>query len=113
MPKKMVAGPTEAGGEFGVAALPTWQAAGLSLAVVVGHVFNGSGALLFALFSVAVIWTLHRLHAHAPQARTTADLIASVPGAAPAGAIRIIQFVAYVLIGAYTAKSIARWRCPG
>ena len=107
MPKKMVAGPTEAGGDFGVAALPTWQAAGLSLAVVVGHVFNGSGALLFALFSVAVIWTLHRLHTHAPQARTTADLIASVPGAAPAGAIRIIQFVAYVLIGAYTAKSIA------
>ena len=113
MPKKMLVGPTEAGGDFGVvAALPTWQAAGLSLAVIVGHVFNGSGALLFALFSVAVIWTLHRLHAHAPQARMTADLIASVPGAAPAGAIRIIQFVAYVLIGAYTAKSIAAMALP-
>ena len=84
MPKKMVAGPTETGEEFGVAALPTWQAAGLSLAVVVGRVFNGSGALVFGLFSVAVIWTLHRLHTHAPQSRTTADLIASVPGAAPA-----------------------------
>ena len=41
------------------------------------------------------------------KARTTADLIASVPGAAPAGAIRVIQFVAYVLIGAFTAASIA------
>jgi len=112
MPRKMVAGPTKADGEFGVAALPTWQAAGLSLAVVVGHVFNGSGALLFALFSVAVIWTLHRLHTHAPQARTTADLIASVPGAAPAGAIKIIQFVAYVLIGANTATSIAAMALP-
>ena len=112
MPKKMVTGPTEAGGDFGIAALPTWQAAGLSLAVIVGHVFNGSGALLFALFSVAVIWTLHRLHAHAPQARKTADLIASVPGAAPAGTIRIIQFVAYVLIGAYTAAIIAAMALP-
>ena len=52
MPKKMVAGPTDAGGDFGVAALPTWQAAGLSLAVIVGHVFNGSGALVFGLLSV-------------------------------------------------------------
>jgi hypothetical protein len=107
MPKKMVAGPTNTGGDFGVAALPTWQAAGLSLAVVVLHVLNGSGALVFGLLSVGVIWTLQRLHTHAPHARTTADLIASVPGAAPARAISVIQFVAYVLIGAFTAAGIA------
>ena len=107
MPKKMVVGQGEAGGGLGVTALPTWQATGLSLAVIVGHVFNGSGAILFGLLSVGVIWTLHRLHTHAPGSRTTADLIASVSGAAPAPAIAIIQFVAYVLIGAYTAKGIA------
>jgi hypothetical protein len=107
MPKKMVTGVTETGGGFGVAAVPAWQAAGLSLAVIVGHVFNGAGALVFGVFSVGVIWTLQRLHAHAPHARTTADLIASVPGAAPAGAVRIIQFVAYVLIGAYAATGVA------
>jgi hypothetical protein len=107
MPKRMVAGPREAGGGLGVAALPTWQATGLSLAVIVGDVFNGSGALVFALLSIGVIWTLHRLRDHAPQARTTADLIASVPGAAPARAVRVIQFTGYALIGAYTAKSIA------
>jgi hypothetical protein len=107
MPKKMVARQGEAVGGLGMTALPTWQAAGLSLAVIVGHVFNGSGALVFGLLSVGVIWTLHRLHAQAPRSRTTADLIASTPGAAPAQAIVVIQFVAYVLLGAYTAKSIA------
>jgi hypothetical protein len=62
MPKKMVARQVEAGGRSGVTALPAWQATGLSLAVIVGHVFNGSGAMVFGLLSVAVIWTLHRLH---------------------------------------------------
>jgi hypothetical protein len=107
MPKKMVAGQGETGGGLGVTALPVWQATGLSLAVIVGHVFNGSGAIMFGLLSVGVIWMLHRLHTHAPGSRTTADLIASAPGAAPAQAIAVIQFVAYALIGAYTAKSIA------
>jgi hypothetical protein len=96
-----------AGGGLGVAALPMWQAAGLSLAVIVGHVLNGSGALVFGLLSVGVIWTLHRLHAHAPESRSTADLIASVPGGAPASAVRLIQFAAYVLLAAYTAKALA------
>ena len=107
MPKRAVTGQGEAGGWFGPAAIPTWQAAGLSLAVTVGHVLNGSGALVFGLLSVGVIWTLHRLHAQAPQSRTTADLIASVPGAAPARAISAIQFTAYVLIGAYVARTAA------
>jgi hypothetical protein len=107
MPKKMVSGQGEPGGRLGVTALPTWQATGLSLAVIVGHVFNGSGAMVFGLLSVGVICTLHRLHTHAPGSRTTADLITSASGAAPAPAIVVIQFVAYVLIGAYTAKSIA------
>ena len=62
MPKKMVTGQGEAGGGLGVTALPTWQATGLSLAVIVGHVFSGSGAIVFGLLSVGVIWTLHRLH---------------------------------------------------
>jgi hypothetical protein len=43
-----------------------------------------------------------------PESRTTAELIASVPGAAPAWAIRIVQFAAYVLIGAYAATGIAQ-----
>lgn len=107
MPKRIVAGQGEAAGDAGVATLPTWQAAGLSLAVIVGAIFRGSGALVFALLSVGVIWTLHRLHARAPGSRSTADLIASVPGAAPARAVTVIQFAAYVLIGAYAAKSIA------
>jgi len=107
MPKKMVSGQGEAGGRLGVTALPAWQATGLSLAVIVGHVFYGSGAMVFGLLSVAVIWTLHRLHTHAPESRTTADLITSASEAVPAPAMVVLQFVAYVLIGAYTAKSIA------
>jgi hypothetical protein len=112
MPKKIVTGEAEAGERLGMTALPTWQATGLSLAVIVGHVFNGSGALVFGLLSVGVIWTLHRLHTHAPGSRTTADLIASVSGATPARAIAVVQFVAYALIGAYTAKSITSMALP-
>src|SRR5260370_24387942 len=107
MPKKMVAGQGEIGGSLGVTALPTWQATGLSLAVIVGHVFNGSGAIAFGLLSIGVIWTLHRLHTHAPGSRTTADIIASAPGAAPAQAIAVIQFIAYVLVAPYPAKTLA------
>ncbi len=84
-----------------------WQVTGLSLAVMVGHVLNGSGALVFGLLSVGVIWTLHRLRRSAPHARTTADLISSVPGAAPARAIRVVQFTAYVLFGASAATNMA------
>jgi hypothetical protein len=87
--------------------IPTWQAAGLSMAVIVGHVLIGSGALVFGVLSIGVIWTLHRLHARAPESRTTAELIASVPGAAPARAISGIQFAAYVLIAAYAARTVA------
>jgi hypothetical protein len=107
MSRKTVDGQVGAGEAFAGSTWPTWQVAGLSLAVLVGHVLNGAGALVFGLVSVGVIWTLYRLHAQAPESRTTADLIASVPGAAPAWAIRIVQFAAYVLIGAYTATSIA------
>lgn len=53
-----------------------------------------------------MIWALHRLHAHAPRSPSTADLIGSALGAAPARAVGVIQFAAYVLIGAYTAMSI-------
>jgi hypothetical protein len=108
MSRKTVDGQVGAGEAFAGSTLPTWQVAGLSLAVLVGHVLNGAGALVFGLVSVGVIWTLYRLHAQAPESRTTADLIASVPGAAPVWAIRIVQFAAYVLIGAYTATSIAQ-----
>ena len=107
MPKKMVTGQGAAGGGLGATSLPLWHATGLSLAVIVAHVLNGWGAIVFGLFSAAVIWTLHRLHRHAPEARTTAGLIASAPKAAPAAAIVVVQFVAYVLIGAYTAKTVA------
>ena len=72
-------------GGLGVARPADVAGGGVSLAVIVGQVLNGSGALVFGLLAVGVISTLHRLHVHAPQARTTADLIGSVPGAAPAG----------------------------
>lgn len=107
MPKKRISESAELSGEFRVPLLPVWQIAGLSLAVLVGHIFNGSGALLFVPVAAGVIWSLHRLRAHAPESCSTAELIASVPGAAPARAISTIQFVAYLVIGAYVAKGIA------
>lgn len=97
-----------ADGWFGAAKLPPWQATGLSLAVIAGFQVNGLGALLFGVVAVGVIWTLGRLHAHAPGAQTTADLIASAPGAAPARAVSIVQFAAYTLIAAYVARTAAQ-----
>ena len=73
------------------ALLPAWQIAGLSLAVLVGHVFDGSGALVFGLLAVGVIWSLHRLHAHALESGSTAELIASVPGRRPLGPSRFFN----------------------
>ena len=107
MPKKRISESTEVSVEFGAPLLPAWQIAGLSLAVLVGHVFNGSGALVFGVVAVGTIWTLHRLREHEPESWSTAALIASVPGAAPSRAVKLIQFVAYLVIGAYAAKAIA------
>jgi hypothetical protein len=107
MPRGTLGGLAGAGEAFEGTTLPTWQVTGLSLAVMVSHVLNGSGALVFGLLAVGVIWTLHRLRGYAPHSRTTADLISSAPGAAPARAIRVVQFTAYVLIGASTATSVA------
>jgi len=106
MPKRMVTGPGPASDQPAVAVLPTWQATGLCLAVIATELYMGSGALAFGVLAVGVIWALHRLHANAPRSRSTADLIASVPGAAPALAVGVIQFAAYVLLGAYVAKNI-------
>ncbi len=106
MPKRAVE-QDETGGWFSSADLPMWQATGLSLAVIVGHVLSGSGALLFGLLAIGVIWTLHRLHAQAPEARTTADLIASASGATVGRAVSVVQFAAYVLIAAYVARTAA------
>ena len=89
-----------------MAALPPWQATGLSLAVIATDAYTGSGALLFALVSACFIWALHRLHAYAPLSRSMADLIASAPGAVPARPVAVIQFAAYVLMGAFVAKGI-------
>src|SRR5258708_20141869 len=75
MPKKMVAGQGDAGGGLGVTALPTWQATGLSLAVIVGHAFNGLGAILFGLLSVGGVRTLPPLPTPPPRSRTTATPI--------------------------------------
>jgi hypothetical protein len=106
MPKRMV--PDRAfDGALGIAVLPAWQAVGLSVAVIGSQLFSGSGVLVFALFSVGVIWSLHRLRAHSPDSASTADLIASAPGAAPARVVNVLQFVAYVTLGAYAAKTIA------
>lgn len=112
MPKKMVSGSGDADGGLAVAVLPTWQAAGLSLAVIVGDVFNGSGVLVFGLFSIGVVWALHRLHSQAPESRSTADLIGSVLGATAARVVTVIQFTAYALLGAYAAKGIVATGLP-
>lgn len=105
MPKRMMSGGGL--GETFDDLLPGWQATGLALAAVSGHVLVGSGAVVFAVLAVGLIWALHRLHVNAPAARSTADLIGSVLGTAPARAAGVVQYAAYLLLGAFTVSSVA------
>ena len=66
MPKKLVSDSAALGTATEVAALRTWQATALSLAVVGGAVVDGVGAVVAVLVLATVIWALARLHRHAP-----------------------------------------------
>ncbi|MEE2852211.1 MAG: hypothetical protein VX424_06100 [Actinomycetota bacterium] len=82
----------------------TWRAAALSMAVIAPAAWYGLGALLGAAVAIPVIYALARLRGHAPEARSTAELIGATLGPRAGAAAGIVQLLAYlVLAGKFAA----------
>jgi hypothetical protein len=105
MPKRTVA-ETDDTGYFVPGTLPTWRAAGLSLAVAGSAVLNGIGALGAVLIAAVVIFALERLHRQTPEAPSTGDMVGSTLGPAAARFTNMIQLTAYAVMVAGVVVSL-------
>lgn len=106
MPKKSLlaqARPESGSGEY---VLGTWRAAALSMAVIAPAAWYGLGALLGAAVMIPVIYALARLRRHAPQARSTAELIGAMLGRKAGTAAGIVQLLAYLVLAAQFAATL-------
>ncbi|MHA2417244.1 hypothetical protein [Mycobacterium avium] len=106
MPKKSLpvqARPESGSGEY---VLGTWRAAALSMAVIAPAAWYGLGALLGAAVMIPVIYALARLRRHAPQARSTAELIGVTLGRKAGTATGIVQLLAYLVLAAQFAATL-------
>lgn len=106
MPKKPLRAPAnpESGPEGPL--LGAWRAAGLSMAVIASAAVYGLGALLGAAVVLPVIYALTRLRAHAPHARSTAELIGATLGPRAGFAAGVIQLLAYLALAAKFAITL-------
>lgn len=106
MPKKSLRAPAnpESGPEGPL--LGAWRAAGLSMAVIASAAVYGLGALLGAAVVLPVIYALTRLRAHAPHARSTAELIGATLGPRAGFAAGVIQLLAYLALAAKFAITL-------
>lgn len=86
--------------------LGTWQAAGLSMAVIASATVYGLGALLGAAVVIPVIYALTRLRAYAPDARSTAELIGATLGPRAGFAAGVVQLFAYLALAAKFAIAL-------
>lgn len=106
MPKKsLLASPHPEIGS-GEALVGTWRAAALSMAVIASAAWYGLGALLGAAVMIPVIYALARLRGHAPDARSTAELIGATLGPKAGTAAGIVQLLAYLVLAARFAATL-------
>lgn len=106
MPKKMLRASPRPGSASKESQLGTWQAAGLSMAVIVSAAVHGLGAVVGAAVMVPVIYALARLRAHAPNARSTAELIGATLGRRAGTAAGVAQLCAYLVLAAKFATTL-------
>ena len=83
------------------------MAAGLSLAVIGVATQFGRFAVFAALLLAPMVYVFSRLRGHAPQARTTSDLVGAVLGERFGVFAGLIQLVAYMLLAAKFARLFA------
>ena len=105
MPKKSLLSPQPEAGSL-EPTLGTWRAAALSMAVIASAAWYGLGALLGAAVIIPVIYALARLRAHAPDARSTAELIGAALGPRAGMAAGIVQLLAYLVLAARFAATL-------
>lgn len=106
MPKKSLRPPAPPESGPNGPLLGTWQAAGLSMAVIASAAADGLGALLGAVTVIPVIYALTRLRAYAPHARSTAELIGATLGPRAGFAAGAIQLLAYLALAAKFAVAL-------
>ncbi|MGY4651449.1 hypothetical protein [Mycobacterium sp. URHB0021] len=106
MPKKMTDGLPMFGDAGRFVALPTWLAAGMSLAAAGVAATRGPGALAAAAVLAPMVWAFGRLHRHAPSADTTSDLVAQVLGMRAGIFVGLLQLVGCLLLGAGFAEGV-------
>lgn len=106
MPKKPLRPPAPPESGPNGPLLGTWQAAGLSVAVIASAAADGLGALLGAVTVIPVIYALTRLRAYAPHARSTAELIGATLGPRAGFAAGAIQLLAYLALAAKFAGAL-------
>ena len=107
MPKRSVGGQADLGGETSTRPIGTWVAAGLSLAVIGITTQFGVFTVYAAVLLAPMVYVFARLHGHAPQARTTSDLVGAVLGERLGVFAGLIQLVAYLLLGVKFARLVA------
>ena len=81
--------------------------AGLSLAVIGTTTQFGVFTVYGAVLLGPMVYVFARLHGHAPQARTTSDLVGAVLGERLGVFAGLIQLVAYLLLGVEFARLVA------
>lgn len=106
MPKKSLRPPVRPESALDGPLLGTWQAAGLSMAVIASAAADGLGTLLGAAIVTPVIYALTRLRGYAPHARSTAELIGATLGPRAGLAAGAIQLLAYLALAAKFAIAL-------
>ena len=86
--------------------LAGWQATGLALAAAAMAARAGLGALVGAVLLAPIVYALVRLRRHAPNARSTAELVGSTLGPRGTAFAGILQVTGYVLIAVTAAQFI-------
>jgi len=87
--------------------LARWQGTGLALAVVAWGVYDGLGPLLGTVLLSPAIIALVRLRKHAPEARSTADLVGATLGLRAGMFTGALQVVAYLLLAVIAARAVS------
>jgi ethanolamine permease len=83
-----------------------WQAAGLCLAAMCLATTRGLGALFGAAVFAPVIYALVQLRAHAPDATSTATLVASTFGPRVGAFTKALQVIGYALLAIFAAQGL-------
>ena len=84
--------------------LASWQATGLALAAAAMAARAGLGTLVGAVLLAPIVYALVRLRTHAPEARSTPQLVGSTLGLRGAVVAGILQVTGYVLIAVTAAQ---------